>query len=569
MALAAGLAMLAWTWMTWPDVLVGFGGELVLAWRLSEGDALYRDVAHFGGPLSPYANSLLFRVFGASLRTLVLANLAVLAAIAFLLHRLLERIAGAFAAAAALVVFFALFAFAQFEFVGSANYVCPSSHEATHAMLLSLAAMTALARWMDTRRRSWIIAVGMLLGLTFLTQAEIFVALLAAIGLGLALGLVGDRREILRSLLVLAACAAAPVAMSFLLLVIAMDSESAWRGILGVGPRYRIDLDRPRENGTLLLVQAGWWLAAFLPGALLALAWRKRRSHSVAATPFVLAALLGAGALIALRLPPEAWTELARPLPLFAALAFLGALVAMNRSPGEEARRNAILASTFALFGLAILASTILQARIGGAPGIALAMPATMVVVAALAGWVPSLVDRLGGRGVFLRGAVAGVFGVAILAHLSKQKTFLDMKTSRVGEGGDAFLADFRGSFVNAAVDVVRTKPGATLAVMPEGAMINFLARARMRTKQVDYLPPELARIGEEAIVADLQRSPPDLVAIVHQSTAEYGPRWLGEDYGQELMAFVREHYALGPLIGVEPLRPLTRFGIRLYALRR
>jgi hypothetical protein len=86
--------MLAWTWGTWPDVLVDFGGEIHVAWRLSEGDVLYRDLAYFTGPLSPYWNALVFRVFGASLRALVAANLVVLGGIACLLHGLLVRLAG-------------------------------------------------------------------------------------------------------------------------------------------------------------------------------------------------------------------------------------------------------------------------------------------------------------------------------------------------------------------------------------------------------------------------------------------------------------------------------------------
>ncbi|MFN0007934.1 MAG: hypothetical protein ACKVXR_08495 [Planctomycetota bacterium] len=560
--------MLAWTWQTWPDVLVGFGGELAVAWRLSEGEALYRDVAHPGGPLSAYANSLLFRVFGANLATLVSANLAVLAGIAALLHRLIEKIAGGFAAAAALVVFFALFAFAQFELVGSANWVCPYTHEATHGALLSLLAMLALDRWIESRRPILLAAVGLLLGLVFLTSVEIFVALAAAALLGLALGFVADRKGILRSLLALSIGAAVPVAVSFSLLATAMDAEAAWKGMLGAWPDFGVVLDRPRESGRLLLEWAGWWLAPILPAALLALAWRQRGQEDRGAVPFVIGALLAAVALLALRLPPGAWTEITRPLPLAAFLALAGTIVLVIRARDAAVRRRAILASTFALFALAMLAKTPLQARIG-MQGFVLAMPATMLVVAVLVGWIPSFLDRLGGRGAFLRGAMVGVLGVAISAHLALQRTFLEMKTVTVGEGGDAFLADLRGSFVNAAVDMVRSKPGATLAVMPEGAMINYLARARVPVKHVDYLPPTFERFGEEAILADLQRAPPDLVAVTHRSTAEHGLPWFGEDYGAELMAFVREKYALGPLIGAEPLRPLTRFGIRLYALRR
>src|SRR5258705_3383483 len=86
-----GAAVLVRTWGTWPDVLVDFGGELYVPWRLAEGDVLYRDVAYFTGPLSPYFNAAVFRIFGASFLALVIANLVVLGGIAVLLHRRVEK----------------------------------------------------------------------------------------------------------------------------------------------------------------------------------------------------------------------------------------------------------------------------------------------------------------------------------------------------------------------------------------------------------------------------------------------------------------------------------------------
>jgi len=581
--LAVGLAMLVWTWGTWPDVLVDFGGEIGVAWRLSEGDALYRDLAYFTGPLSPYANSVVFRVFGASLRTLVLSNLVVLAAIAFLLHRIVARIAGALAAAAALVVFLTLFAFAQLEFIGNSNYVCPYSHETTHGALLSLLALAALDRWLASRRGVWIAAIGFLLGLVFLTKVEIFLALGAALLLGLAFGFAADRRGIGRSTALLAVCAAAPVAAAFLLLATAMDPALAWKGTLGawvyVGDDritslafYRgvMGTDRPRENAGKLLATAGQWLMLLGPAALAAIAWRRRGRAGGGALPLGIGAVLAASTLAALRLSPVAWIELGRPLPLFAGLSLCGTLIARFRARDEEARRRAVLACAFALFGLALLAKMALHARIN-MYGFALAMPAAMLLVAALVDWVPWLLERLGGRGALFRGVALGLLGVAIPAHLSIQAGFLSRKTVTVGEGSDAFRADGRGAYVNAAVEALRSKlsPGATLAVLPEGVMINYLLRARTPAKYINYMPPELLMFGQEAIVADFRRAPPDLVAVVHKSTAEYGLPWFGENYGGDLMAFVRESYAPGPLIGGEPLRPGTLFGIRLYALRR
>jgi hypothetical protein len=96
---AAGLVMLCWTWATWPHPLVDFGRELYVPWQLAQGKVLYTEIAWFNGPLSQYWNSVCFRLFGASLRTLVICNLAALALLIALLHHILLRVGGRFSAA--------------------------------------------------------------------------------------------------------------------------------------------------------------------------------------------------------------------------------------------------------------------------------------------------------------------------------------------------------------------------------------------------------------------------------------------------------------------------------------
>jgi len=49
-ALAAGMA--AFSWRTWPDPLIDFGREAYVAWQLSQGFVLHRDVVTVSGPLA-------------------------------------------------------------------------------------------------------------------------------------------------------------------------------------------------------------------------------------------------------------------------------------------------------------------------------------------------------------------------------------------------------------------------------------------------------------------------------------------------------------------------------------
>jgi len=92
LAACAGVVLVIETWLAMGDVLVDFGRELYVPWRIGEGDVLYRDLAYFNGPLSPYWNAAMFGLFGASYRTLILVNLAIAAGTAVVLHRVLARI---------------------------------------------------------------------------------------------------------------------------------------------------------------------------------------------------------------------------------------------------------------------------------------------------------------------------------------------------------------------------------------------------------------------------------------------------------------------------------------------
>src|SRR4051794_29910787 len=81
------VVMLAWTWFTWPDPIVDFGRELYVPWQINQGKVLYRDIAYFNGPLSPYFNALVFKLLGVSLRSIVIVNVLLLAWMTWMIWR--------------------------------------------------------------------------------------------------------------------------------------------------------------------------------------------------------------------------------------------------------------------------------------------------------------------------------------------------------------------------------------------------------------------------------------------------------------------------------------------------
>lgn len=86
------------TWETWGNLSIDSGHEMYVPVVLAEGKMLYRDIWYMHGPLAPYFNSVLFRIFGIHLNVLYWAgSLSALGSAIFLFltgHRLGSRLAG-------------------------------------------------------------------------------------------------------------------------------------------------------------------------------------------------------------------------------------------------------------------------------------------------------------------------------------------------------------------------------------------------------------------------------------------------------------------------------------------
>ncbi len=234
--LLVGIVDAWWSWRKWPDVLVDFGRELYAAWQLSAGKTLYTDVAWFKGPFSPYLNALWFRLFGVSVTTLIVCNLVILGMIVYLLYQILLLISDRLSATIGCVVFLTLFAFSQFIAIGNYNFVCPYSHECTHGILLSLSGIWCLRIYLSRRGLPPIAGAGILLGLVFLTSAEMSLAACLAMTTGLGLTLWQERpgaARVIRDVGLFVGCAVIPPAIGFSLLCLKMPSKPCSRRRVG------------------------------------------------------------------------------------------------------------------------------------------------------------------------------------------------------------------------------------------------------------------------------------------------------------------------------------------------
>jgi hypothetical protein len=570
------LAMLMISWRRWPDVMIDFGRELYVPWRITEGDVLYRDLAVFFGPLSSYVNALWFVMFGTSLMTLAMANAAILAVFTALLYWMLRTIAGFWSATIGCVAFLVVFAFGHLQGLGNYNFICPYSHELTHGTVLGLSCVAMLARYFRTARALDVAASGFLLGLTFLTKLEPFVATAASVAGGWLIVRAFHRdlrASRLRGLTIMFCTAFIPPVLACAMLASAMPFDQAVRGTLGswmyVGdsalrglPFYRVVMGT-NKIGLNLSLMAKWsgLVLLFMAPALMA-SWFVRWPRARLALGGV-AAVLGAAALWWTR-DNFAWEQVARPLPLIVLAALASSIAVVYRVRNDAARfHSAILRVMFIVFAGGMLLKMILNARFGHY-GFALAAPASVVAIAALMDWLPAWFDVRGRTGWILRGASMGAIAVWLLA-MQHYCIWSGVPAIPLGQDRDWFYADQpRAEVVTSVLENLRKfmKPGSTMTVLPEGVMLNYLARRPAGTPYFNFLPAELAMFGEPTMLAALQAAPPDYIAIVHRDSPEYGTRFFGRDFGISIDRWIAQNYSRIGLAGDVPSLEGSRFGI-------
>jgi hypothetical protein len=570
-------ALLAWSWRKWADPHIDFGAELYIAWQIAEGRSLYTDIAYRHGPLSHHANGLLFAVFGASVRTLVIANLAVLAAICAMLWRLFELACDRFTATAAVGVMLAVFAFGQHAGIANFNYVTPYLHAQTHGLALSLLLLLALLRAARTGARLPLAVAGACLGAVFLTKAELFVPALGAVAAAFAARARGAWATPGRAVpsrwgadaAVLSAAALVPIGGFAGLLVSRMPADIALRGLLGNWAHLSGTLSDPfylagagLGDTTGNASRAAAALAAVLAVAALAVASdraaaRARRPAWVGAG---IAALVTGGLVAASARVP--WLELARALPFTSLAAAIAAGHAvLRRGADPHARRRVLPVFLVSVYALLLIAKLGLAARFHHY-GFVLAVPATLLLVAAGTHALPAALRARGGTGGAARLVCSGVAAATCAGVLAHAQPFYAAKRLELGRGADAILAEVPAASPRPlriaetlAFLEARMRPGDTLVVMPEGVMLNYLLRKENPTPYTLFVPTEIRTFGETAMLAALEAHPPDYVVLAHRRSGEFGVGPFGRDprNGAGLRRWVDARYREVARFGPEP----------------
>ena len=561
------------SWRRWNHPLIDFGRELYIPWRLSEGAVLYRDVDDVYGPLSQYFNAAIFKLFGPGLMVLVTANLVVVTAILTLGYALFRQAWGMVGAFAAGLVFVSIFAFSQFLAVSNFNYVTPYAHEATHGVLVTLALTVALNRWREQPTRWKCLGAGLLFGLTWVLKPEFMLAggVVTTVAFVLARRRLGglpsaDLAVFIVGALAPTACFSAYFSRYFPLFEAVEAAGRAWSSLLIhpdiVAKKYQLaflGFDDPWSN--LVVHLRSTLLAVLLLGALGGLiAFALRRTG--APLRWGLLALTMVGALVVGW--NADWGSVGRCLLglnlLYLALSWYG-LRRRTKSGAEGDWRVADRRILLGVLATALMSRMVLSGRVHQF-GFYQAAMAAMVVVAVIcaqsAEWMPDVRGRR--RVVALVAAGLVLPGIVLFANFSQR--YLRAQTYAVGEGRDRFCyfpadIDAAGSQLNAVLEVLHQfPPGFRLLALPEGEMINYLARRPSPLPQFQYYSFTTEGGRESAVVSALNAHAPELVVIFGRDLRDFGVARYGErdGAGREIVQWLSQHYRITHHFGGDPL---------------
>jgi len=251
-------------------------------------------------------------------------------------------------------------------------------------------------------------------------------------------------------------------------------------------------------------------------------------------------------------------------------LGWTGWRFARGRGAGGDPRAETIRLLA-AVLGAALMARMFLNGRIYHY-GFYQAAVASLVVTAVIVGELPRLLRPIGRGRILLAAGALALLAPGVVRVAAASQDILRCKTHAVGSGRDLFYAFppqtlATGDIVRVTSEWLRRMPaGQTAVVLPEGEMINYLARMPSPVAPYAYFAAATSGGREARIVADLDRHPPGWVVIVSRDISDNGVKSYGESVGEGLLilSWVAEHYEPAMSVGGDPLDPRQCGGLVL-----
>jgi 4-amino-4-deoxy-L-arabinose transferase-like glycosyltransferase len=557
--------MLFVSWRRWTSLLVDTGREMDLPLRLLRGELLYRDIHYLYPPLSPYFNALLYRIFGVQLEVLnvsgVLCSLGIVALCYAIARRILSQ-GEAVLATVAIVVWCI--------FKPEGNLIAPYAFAALHGMLLALATLLVTLWYGEQRRWRDVILAGVLIGIAGITKQEFALTAAVTWSAGLLFIHWRDWKRLVLRILAAASVAiaiATPVYAYFLARVgwhtLIEDCHLLYTKIPASLVFYnaaRTGLDQPLSS---FLQMLGGASVAIGIGSLIVLvsAWRigaRKMMRNSGVTFLACAAIaLGIGAVSRGR-----WDgSPLRALPF----ALMGLMLVHWVRRDDTKPQFALF--VIAAYSLMALIRVVLRVPSGGAFGGYFLPTSLILIVYLVSRALPEFLHhrdaqenslRLGGEqalGGRIRLISTFILSLWVLVTMvvfgyRYRKTFPVLLNA---PHGSLYVTKENAQAAQEALDFLAANSTGndSIAVVPEGSSLAFLAGRRMPLRHQILIPDFMDAAEEQRAIAKLAEV--KYVLLLNRPMREFGLEAFGRDYYQTMGQYLAENFRVVKVCGEVP----------------
>uniref|UniRef100_I2Q3D0 Uncharacterized protein n=1 Tax=Desulfovibrio sp. U5L TaxID=596152 RepID=I2Q3D0_9BACT len=548
----------------WGSLNVDFGSELYVPWQILQGRILYRDMVYLTGPLSPYLNALFFKIFGQSIATLQTINLCIALLFSYFAWRIVSRLSDRIVATFSILLFFLLSVFSADYQTAIFSFIAPYSHEITHGLFIGFVSLFLVSRHLDNPSGLGSFLLGLCVGAALLTKPEIALAVTVSSTVGLGLSLSRTLPPVRTYVLQFSFFSAGALVVFGAALAFLSTRQPPWDALAGMTRMWRMVLD-PRITGNIFYRHVMG--TADLPQNLKAILFSGAVNAGIAIVILFCGRigkifsrrnqLLCYACILSLALFLATFLEYSRqclyairwanawPFLVTGTCGFLF-FRTMTRIHIPQENKKLILLFVLSLFSFILLLKIFFFAQFFHY-GNFLLVPTLFLYCILFLYYLPLFFKN---NPVARRSAILGGLAViAIVVYPRVQMTNLRLASYSQSIHADRETVFWDGQAVAAQqlVDTLQEhkKPNETLAVLPEGAMFNFLTKRPNPTPYINLMPPEWMTFGGDAIMAAYDKTPPDWIACISTQVIVYGVDSFFGDYGKPLADFINAKYDL------------------------
>ena len=575
------LYLLAASWLRWGDLIADTSREFWLPLQLLEGKTLYKDVFYEYGLFPAYFLAGLYALFDVHVNVLAYCGIAITTLMVIFLYKIARMFLDTLISGLVALTFLFVLAFGYYyDWSGISNFVLPYSFASTFFILFVVLAVYDFLQFLLCEKRRYVVFWIMCMTLAMLSRIELSVMILAGFGFISAIHLLTKKSVVWWKWSI---ALVLPVVISVSVYTLFLVAMQAFDGFYTSIIQHILTLKSNPFNlrttgfndiplNSFLMLKSfgvhGVIVGLLGLGSICFTRFFTREEN----TPFSL--ILGGGAVFAAFQVSNSQMTLNlqyRSLPLILVIGIGYALIQIIKIR-ETSRHLALL--TLFVIALAAMARIVLNATCFGYGFFMLAL--------GLIGYYLFFFDLLKQVSqkyhthrswTMFSFLLLCYFLLQISMYWNGSFAMYTQKNFPVGTEERGILFSWENEVSERFMSAIRflqehTPPDATVVAFPEGIGLNFFAQRENPSGFHSFTPPLCELIGEQNMIARLEKAQIDYIVIVHRLAYEYGLPSFGTHYGTDIYAWILDKYQLIELIGPYPFTS-EEFGIAIFQRRR